>query len=84
MDQALDVLKWIGLAFAAGLIGYFARYLAKLLIEKLRRRKSGAQRIGEIAKEMPTGESVTPEDQQFKLEKKRLKLEKKRIKKSDK
>jgi len=84
LDQALDVLKWIGLAFAAGLIGYFARYLAKILIDKIRKRKSGTSRIGEITKEMPTGEGFTLDDQQFKLEKKKLKLEKKRIKKSEK
>ncbi|MFC1926371.1 hypothetical protein ACFLWV_01300 [Chloroflexota bacterium] len=84
MDQAFDILKWIGLAFAAGLIGYFARYLAKLVIEKLRKRKSGASHFGDVTKEMPTGEVITSDDQQFKLEKKKLKLEKKRIKKSEK
>ncbi|MFC1994265.1 hypothetical protein ACFLVI_03265 [Chloroflexota bacterium] len=84
MDQALEVLKWIGLAFAAGLIGYFARYLAKVVIGKLRNNKPGASRIVEVTGEITASAGNSEDGREFKLEKKRLKLEKKKIKRSEK
>ena len=35
MDNFLEVLKWIGIAFAAGFVGYFGRIPARMLIEKI-------------------------------------------------
>lgn len=35
MDTFLEVLKWIGIAFAAGFVGYFGRIPARMLIEKI-------------------------------------------------
>ena len=35
MDTFLEVLKWIGIALAAGFVGYFGRYPAKILINKI-------------------------------------------------
>jgi hypothetical protein len=31
----MDVLTWVAVVFAAGFIGYFGRYLGKLIIEKI-------------------------------------------------
>ena len=39
-DTVLEVLKWIGIVFAAGFVGYFGRHLAMMLIEKMRRNKA--------------------------------------------
>ena len=33
----MGILKWTLVVFAAGLVGYFGRYLSKLLIERFRR-----------------------------------------------
>ena len=35
MDTFLEVLKWMGIALAAGFVGYFGRYPAKMLISKI-------------------------------------------------
>ena len=71
MDTFLEVLKWIGIALAAGFVGYFGRYPAKILINKI----SG------------TGKSATQEipekdegRRQIELERSRLKIEKKAAK----
>jgi hypothetical protein len=71
----MDVLKWVALVFAAGFIGYFGRYLGKLLIQKFHRSKP---------EETPTPQPIEKgaSDYDYKLEKKRLKLEKKRSKKT--
>ncbi len=84
-NVALEVLKWIGLAFAAGFIGYFGRYLSILIIERARKKRTGQAPAKESIKAY-TGETpVSPVDQveieRLKLEKKRLKLEKKKAKK---
>ncbi len=71
----MDVLKWVAVVFAAGFIGYFGRYLGKLLIQKFHRSKP---------EKTPTPQLMGKEanDYDYKLEKKRLKLEKKRSKKA--
>ena len=79
--QPLDVLKWIGVVFAAGFIGYFGRYLSMLIIERIHRRKSQQVPSAEPAREMPVGQDTTPEEAQLKLEKKRAKIEAKKAKK---
>ncbi|AEA47291.1 hypothetical protein [Archaeoglobus veneficus] len=64
--QIDDILKWTAAVFAAGFIGYFGKYLSKLIIARLHRRraeKEFAERIGKY---------------EYKLEKERLKLEKKK------
>ena len=35
MDTFLEVLKWVGIALAAGFVGYFGRYPAKLLLDRV-------------------------------------------------
>ena len=82
MDTFLEVLKWVGIALAAGFVGYFGRFLAMMIIEKIRREKSPpvSQPAGEI--------SVQPESQveetRAKIEKKKAKAEAKKAKKAGK
>jgi hypothetical protein len=83
MDQALEILKWVGIVLAAGFIGYFGRYLAMIIIARMRRGKTPelpGDTPGSAAPEVSPNDA---EDKSYKLEKKRIKVEKKRIKKSD-
>ena len=82
--QPLDVLKWIGVVFAVGFIGYFGRYLSMLMIERIRKRKSQQIPPAEPARETPVGQATTPEEAQLKLEKKKAKAEAKKAKKEQK
>ena len=40
--KPLEILKWIGIVLAAGFIGYFGRYLAMLIIEKVHKKEPPA------------------------------------------
>jgi len=77
----VEVLKWIGIVFAAGFVGYFGRHLAAALIERLRRKK--AAQLPEA--DTPPAGTRRPEEAavatQAKVEKKRTKAEVKRGKK---
>lgn len=77
-DTFLEVLKWIGLALAAGFVGYIGRYLATQLIEKARRKKSDTT-ISDIS-----SNSVTGKESSSKLERKKVKAEIKKAKKNKK
>ena len=35
-----EIFKWVGIVFVTGFIGYFGRYLAKIIIGKMRRDKA--------------------------------------------
>ena len=37
----MEALKWIGIVLAAGFVGYFGRYLAMKIIERVERKKAG-------------------------------------------
>ena len=80
-DTVLEVLKWVGVVLAAGFIGYFGRYLAILLIERVRRKKAGAGPDTEAAREISAGPEERLAEAQLKVEKKRAKAEAKRAKK---
>ena len=71
-ETVLEILKWIGLAFAAGFLGYFGKHLGRMFINKF--RKPGNQ---------PEQKPPAKEELNYKLEKKKLKLEKKRLKKGN-
>jgi hypothetical protein len=71
----MEVLKWAAIVFAAGFIGYFGKYLGRLVVERLHKRKRE-----ETPAPPPTGKGTSDYDR--KIEKKRLKLEKKRVKKT--
>ncbi len=76
-----EIFKWVGLAFAAGFIGYFGRYLSMLIIERLRKRK--LESTPEPVKEVPAQYDLAQRSL-LKLEKKRAKLEAKQAKKAKK
>lgn len=79
-ETVISILKWIGLAFAAGLIGYFGKFLGQRIIARFSKNKANAK-----SKETPPAQSPLPNEKpDYKLEKKRLKQEKKRIKKQEK
>jgi hypothetical protein len=73
MDDAfppMDVLAWVAVVFAAGFIGYFGRYLAKLIIQKTHKGKPEEAHITQPAESRA-------DEEDYKLEKKRFKREKK-------
>ena len=69
LDATLEIFAWVGLAFAAGFIGYFGKHLGKETIAKFRKDSSDVEKSVETSKE------------DLKLRKKQLKLEKKNVKK---
>ena len=68
----LEVLKWVGIVLAAGFIGYFGRYLAMMIIERVHKKKSQETSV--------TASQVTPETVQLEIEKEKAKAEKKKAK----
>ena len=68
----LDILKWIGIVLAAGFIGYFGRYLAVMIIERVHRKKE--------REAVTTAPVLTPETVQLEATKQKAKLAKKRAK----
>ena len=80
--QLLEILKWVGVVFVAGFIGYFGRYLSMLIIERVRKRKADSPIPNEVVKEVPPNQDDQSDTKRLKLEKKRLKLEKKKAKKA--
>jgi hypothetical protein len=80
VDTAIEVLKWIGIVFAAGFVGYFGRHLAMMIIEKIRRRKPESS-----APQTPPPVPPSPDEiavaAQAKVDTKRAKAEAKRAKK---
>ncbi len=76
--QPLEILKWIGIVLAAGFVGYFGRYLAMMIIERVHRKKSNRDN------KIPVNQPDYHEESQLKLEKKKAKQEVKRMKKAGK
>ncbi|MFC1993084.1 hypothetical protein ACFLV3_04675 [Chloroflexota bacterium] len=83
-NLTLEVLKWVGLAFAAGIVGYFGRYLAMLIIERVRKRHPQQTITTEPAEDRPASQDSTLEASRLKLEKKKAKAEAKKAKKEQK
>ena len=83
-NQTLEVLKWVGIAFAAGFIGYFGRHLARRIIERTRKSRPQPPPTAEPTKEVPTSPDIRVEEARLKLEKKKAKAEAKRVKKAQK
>ena len=82
--QPLEVLKWIGIVLAAGFIGYFGRYLAMMIIDRMQRKKPGESTAGGSGSKPAGGEATSAEEARLKLEKKKAKAETKKIKKESK
>jgi hypothetical protein len=79
-DTAIEVLKWIGIVFAAGFIGYFGRHLAMVLIEKMHCNKTEPPKSATPPPVPPTPDE-TAAAAQAKVDKKRAKAEAKKAKK---
>ena len=79
MDPELiqQILFWAAVVFVAGFIGYFGKYLSKLILGKV--HKKGPH--GSKGKE---GKPLGKEDYKYLIEKQKLKLEKKRMKSEEK
>ena len=79
-STALEVLKWIGIVFAAGFVGYFGRHLAMVLIERMRHKKLESP-APEAPSPTPPSSSDVATTAQAKVDKKRAKAEAKKAKK---
>ena len=77
----LEILKWVGIVFAAGFIGYFGRYLGMLIIERMRKRRPQQTLTAEYPEEIPSSQDNMLEESKLKLEKKKTKAEAKKAKK---
>jgi hypothetical protein len=82
VDNFVEALKWIGIVLAAGFIGYFGRYLAMMIIDKMRKKKLLSPPVPEPSPETPPSPEVQLEESRLKLEKKKAKAEAKRLKKA--
>ena len=83
MDTAKDVLIWIGVALAAGFVGYFGRHLAMMIIDKISRKKPEPPSL-QAPPPTPSSPSDVAAAAQAKADKKRAKAETKKAKKEGK
>ena len=81
MDTLIEVLKWISIVLAAGFVGYFGRYLAMLIIDRMHKKQAQQAPPAPTVKETPVSPESRLEESKLKLEKKRAKAEAKRAKK---
>ncbi|MFC1961970.1 hypothetical protein ACFLWN_02865 [Chloroflexota bacterium] len=82
MDVFIEIIKWIGIVLIAGFIGYFGRYLAMLIIDRMRKKQPKQSGATGLSKENSTSPAIQLEESRLKLEKKRAKVEAKRLKKT--
>jgi hypothetical protein len=82
--QTIEVLKWVGIAFATGFVGYFGRHLSKIVIAKVRGEKAERVSVPQPAEETKSESSYEIDKDRLKLEKKKLKLERKKLKEAEK
>jgi hypothetical protein len=79
--QPLEILKWIGIVLAAGFVGYFGRYLAMVIINRLRRKIPEKGSVaGTVAEDRQP--AIVMNDNSHKIEKKKAKAVAKRAKKA--
>lgn len=79
-STALEVLKWIGIVFAAGFVGYFGRHLAMMLIEKMRRSEPESPSAKSPPPASPSSSDIAA-SARAKVDKKRAKAGAKKAKK---
>ena len=79
-NLALEILKWVGIVLAAGFIGYFGRYLAMLIIARMRRKKQSLISPTDAASEASVRQEITPEVARLEIEKQKARVEKKKAK----
>lgn len=79
MDPELiqQILFWAAVIFVAGFIGYFGKYLSKVILGKIHKKGPHGPKGKEV-------QSLSKEDYKYKIEKQKLKLEKKRMKAEEK
>jgi hypothetical protein len=82
MEILIEVLKWVGIVLTVGFIGYFGRYLAMLIIERMRKKEPQPPLTPPAAQEIPPNPEIQLEESRLKLDKKRAKTEAKRLKKA--
>ena len=80
--DAIEILKWIGIVLAAGFVGYFGRYLAMMIIDRMHKPTPPPSPSSEPPQETTPGPEVQLEETRLKLEKKKAKAEAKRLKKA--
>ena len=78
--EFMEILKWIGIVLAAGFVGYFGRYLAMMIIERVHRKKK-QEAPTTAAPPVPEAVQLETAKQKAKLAKKRAKARAKRLKK---
>ena len=79
----MEILKWIGIVLAAGFVGYLGRYMAMLIIERIRRKQTEQMPMAGVKDSISSQDDLLDETS-LKLEKKRAKAQSKRLKKQDK
>ena len=79
----MELLKWIGIVLAAGFVGYFGRYLAMLIIDRLHKKKAETEPL-KSRTEMQSNQQIHRDESLLKLEKKKAKQEIKKAKKAGK
>jgi len=80
--DAIEILKWVGIVFVGGFIGYFGRHLSMIIIDRLQRKKSRAATAAGPTSKTAARPDVTVEGIRLKAEKKKAKAEAKKAKKS--
>lgn len=68
--EPLEILKWVGLVFVAGSIGYFGRYLSILIIGRPHKRRAEPSPTVKPMKETAASEGDKSDRKNLKLEKK--------------
>jgi hypothetical protein len=79
-NLALEILKWVGIVLAAGFIGYFGRYLAMLIIDRIHKKKASDTTVSESARETRATQESDSETVKLEIEKQKAKLGKKKAK----
>jgi hypothetical protein len=73
-----QIIFWAAVVFIAGFIGYFGKYLSKIILGKIHKKgPHGPKTSG-------TPQPMSKEDYKYKIEKQKLKLEKKKMKMEEK
>jgi len=73
-----QILFWAAVVFIAGFIGYFGKYLSKLILGKIHKKGPHGPKKSE------PGKPASKREYDYKLAKEKLKLEKKRMKMEEK
>ncbi len=81
-NLALEILKWVGIVFAAGFIGYFGRYLSMLIVARIHKKKLDDTSSVVSVEEVPASSDIRIESTRLKVEKKWDKAKAKRLKKA--